>query len=87
MLWLRIAKCGADLSFGRGPDEAGDLGKDVDEGQNGTSAGVEEMDLTVVRAATSSEEGRLPGRKRKSLNSSAVVENTRVHATRIGKGL
>ena len=74
MLWLRIAECSADLPFGRGPDEAGDLGKNVDEGQNGASPGMEEMDLTVVRAATSSEEGRLPGRKRKSLNSSAVVK-------------
>jgi hypothetical protein len=85
VLGLRIAERGADLSLGRGPDETGDLGKDVDKGENGTSAGVEEMDLAIIGAAASGEEGRLPGRKCKSLNSGAVVENAGMHTTQMRK--
>lgn len=63
MFWLSVAKGGAKLPLGLGPNQAGDLGKDINESQGGAAAGVEEVDLAVIAAAAGGEEIRLPGCK------------------------
>ncbi len=77
---LCVAKGGAELALGLGPDQAGDLGEDVDQCERGAAAGVEEVDLAVVAAASGGQEGGLPGREGDGFYGGGVGQGVGLHA-------
>lgn len=83
VLRLRVAEGGAELALRLGPDQAGDLGEDVDQGERGAAAGVEEVDLSVVAAAPRGEEAGLPGCEGDRFDRGGVGEGVGLDAGRV----
>lgn len=83
---LRVAKGGADLALGPRPDQRCDLGEDIDEGEGGAGAGVEEVDLAVVGAAAGGEEAGLPGREGEGFDGGGVGEGVGLEARAVDEG-
>ena len=85
MLRLCISKCGAELPLCGTPDERGNLCEDVDGRESAPRLRVPEVDLAVIAATASGEQGRLPGREGERFHGRGVRKGADLRAGWVGQ--